>query len=108
MRVDEKLPLFAYNQDERFRGRQDNDRRNEANRFALISRHFFYFGRNAIEVEELPLKNLAHPLEKKGPSFRSDFDEPFIKELTEWLENKYRVGVHGKPCGSSEECSPCP
>lgn len=103
MRVDEKLTFPAYFQDKRFRGRPDNDDPKQGDRFALISKHFFYFGRSAIEIEETILQKLNHPLEKKGPRFRSDFDEPFIKELTQWLESQWKVGIHGLPCASPKQ-----
>lgn len=52
MRVDEKLTLAAYYVDLRFQGRADNTRddSDKIDRFVLISQHFFYFGRNAIDI----------------------------------------------------------
>lgn len=105
MRVDEKLSLDCYYKDMRFEGRKDNISRgvHQADRFVLISQHFFYFGKNAINVEEVPKKYLEHPLEKKGPGFRADFDENFIIDFVNWLECTHAIGVHGEPCGSSGE-----
>jgi hypothetical protein len=101
MRVDEKLTLADYYQDERFQGRKGNtfDESHRTDTFALISQHFFYFGRNAVDVEAIPKRHLTHPLEKKGPGFRSDFSEEFIEDFVEWLERNYEIGVHGEPCG---------
>jgi hypothetical protein len=105
MRVDEKLPLARYYEDKRFKGRKDNTATGEhqEDRFVLISQHFYYFGRNAIDIEEVPKKHLKHSLEKTGPGFRADFDEEFIKDFVKWLERKYDVGVHGEPCGYNGE-----
>jgi hypothetical protein len=101
MRVDEKLTLADYFNDTRFQGRSDNtpDESHRIDRFVLISRHFFYFGRNAIDIGAIPTRHLTHPLEKKGPGFRSNFSEAFIKDFAEWLERNYEIGVHGEPCG---------
>lgn len=102
MRVDEKLPLGMYHKDERFVGRLDATQAPYdppvKGHFALISRHFFYFGDNAIEISEVPSQHLSHNLEKKGPGFRSDFDEEFIRDFTTWLEDHFHTGVHGEPC----------
>ena len=96
MRVDEKLFLRDYNNDPRFMNRIDAHRRSpKKGDCALISRHFFYFGRNAVRI---PKRFLKHPLEKDGPAFRNAFDEDFIKDFVNWLETKYRIGVHGEPC----------
>ena len=104
MRVDEKITLAEYYSDPRFKGRKDNKRCDKSNttRHALISKHYFYFGKNAISISKIPHKYLDHPLEKKGPRYRYDFDPRFIKKFTTWLEKKYRIGIHGDPCGSFE------
>jgi len=104
MRVDEKMSLAKYYLDPRFKGRIDNLPRdkNNKNRYALISQHYFYFGINAIPISKIPQKYLDHPLEKKGPRYRYDFDPRFIQKFITWLERKYDVGMHGDPCGSFE------
>lgn len=105
MRLDEKISLASYYLDPRFKGRSDNlsrDRKNK-NRNVLISKHFYYFGNNAIEISKIPREFLKHPLEKKGPRYRADFDPRFIKQFTSWLEKNYRIGMHGSPCGSDED-----
>jgi hypothetical protein len=101
MRVDQKICLGKYYADARFKERIDaHGRSPKKGRFALVSRHFFYYGRNAIDI---PSRYLAHPLEKKGPGFRSDFDQEFIDNFTTWLETTYRLGVHGQPCDPMPE-----
>jgi hypothetical protein len=84
MRVDEKLSLADYCHDSRFAKRIDakHDLPTRG-RFALISRHFFYFGRQAVPI---PSRFLRYPLEKKGRGFRyKDFTEDFINDFTNWL-----------------------
>mgnify|MGYP000903574927 CR=1 FL=1 len=104
MRVDEKISLAEYHSDCRFKGRRDNKQsdKGKMTRYALISQQYFYFGKNAIQISKIPHIYLDHPLEKKGPRYRCDFDPRFVKEFTTWLERKYRTGIHGDPCGSSE------
>jgi len=105
MRVDEKITLTKYYSDLRFKGRIDNLKcdRNNNTRYALISQHYFYFGEKAISISKVPQIYLDHPLEKKGPRFRSDFTPRFIEQFTKWLERKYHVGMHGDPCRTSED-----
>lgn len=107
MRVDEKLPLSDYCR--RYEGKRIDARRPGVlidGRFALISRHFFYFGRNALQISEIPARCPDHSLEKRGPGFRSDFDQSFIHRFTTWLGNSFRVGIHGMPCKPNEGIAP--
>jgi hypothetical protein len=100
MRVDEKLPFDQYCKDRRFWNRPDADPEPPESHgdFALVSRHFFYFGRDAIDVSDLPASHLSHPFEKRGPGHRSDFGADFIRDLASWLERTFEIGVHGPPC----------
>jgi hypothetical protein len=116
MKVTEKLPLLNYYVDKRFRGRPNDPRaKGRKRRFALISTDFFYFGSAAVTI---PGRFANKPLEKKGPGFRSDFDETFITKFEKWLRRSYRRGVHGRPCGGQPShatrsargiaaCAPC-
>ncbi len=70
----------------------------EDGRFALLSRHYFYFGRNATDISEIPHDHLDHNFEKRGPGYRSDFSEEFIGDFVTWLERNFTKGVHGLPC----------
>jgi len=72
-------------------------------RLALISHHFFYFGRNAIDISDIPRKHLDHPFEKAGPGHRADFSEDFVEAFAKWLEANFKVGVHGQPCKPHSE-----
>lgn len=104
MRVDEKMPLAQYQAiyqkriDAKRDFHEDGSYVNVDDRYALISRHFFYFGRNAIDISEIPRKHLYHPFEKKGPGYRCDFTEEFIEGFVAWLEDAFKVGIHGSPC----------
>lgn len=103
MKVTDKLTLQQYFSDERFRGRADNHPEDAArtDRFALISNDFFYFGANAI-----PIPAEFATLEKKGPGFRDNFDEPFITKVEDWLRKSFLPGVHGEPCGERPADAP--
>jgi len=98
MRVDEKLLFDHYMRDTRFAGRLDHCDEGQGNEFALVSQHYFYFGRNAIEISDLPARLKGTPLEKRGPGFRSDLPEALVNELVSWFDRKFEVGMHGDPC----------
>jgi hypothetical protein len=98
MRVDEKLSLSEYCRAMR-KSRIDAEHEDdEKNRFALISHHYFYFGRNAIDVSEIPNSYMDHAFEKTGPGYRCDFTDEFISDFAKWLKASFKVGVHGSPC----------
>lgn len=95
MRVDEKCTRAEYYS--RFsRARKDNKRpRDEFEKheqFALVSRHFYYFGANAIVIPE------NFKIQKKGPGFRRDFNQADIYRFLEWLKKQSKPGKHGEPC----------
>src|SRR5947209_3031718 len=72
MKVDKKLPLAEYCR--RYRERLDAEHEvDEGGRFALLSRHFFYFGRNAITIPRW-----FREIEKPGPAFKNKFADEFI------------------------------
>lgn len=98
MRVDEKIPLAEYCR--AYEGERVDTKHDivEDGRFALISRHFFYFGHNAIDLAEIPRTHLKHNFEKRGPRHRSDFSEEFIGDFASWLGATFKRGVHGLPC----------
>jgi hypothetical protein len=104
MRVDEKLNLAAYCADERFRSR-DDARLEPGCKWALVSSHFYYFGRNAIDISTLPPGDADESLEKKGPGFKKHFSDEFIAALIQWIEATYEPGVHGDPCGHGPHTS---
>lgn len=102
MRVDEKPTRAEYYR--RFRKtRVDSkppcDAFEKHCQFALVSRHFYYFGVNAIDIPK------TFKLEKKGPGYRRDFDQADIDKFVEWLEEQKKRGKCGEPCSpkSSEK-----
>ena len=103
MQVDEKLSFRDYLSDERFRGRSDREDFSEGNEFALVSKTFYYFGKNALDISELPEYLQPCLLVKKGPGFRSDYPAQLLNKLCEWFANIYEFGMHGNPCTSEKE-----
>ncbi len=115
MQVDEKLtreeyyacPRFAVKRRVKagtFQQRQgDNecpaDDFQRTEQYALISRHFYYFGANAIDIPKEAPRNL----EKRGPGFRYDFAPADIHRFVKWLENNCKPGRHGEPCKRPEQ-----
>jgi hypothetical protein len=113
MRVDEKLTRKQYYLDARFarkkpapgsyaRTQGDNvqpDGTFEQNeQYALVSRHFYYFGADAVAIP----KRFA-VVEKRGPGFKSRFQSVDIDAVIEWLTKSYAPGKHGEPCGSARD-----
>lgn len=112
MQVDEKLTREGYFSDSRFapkkplktgayeQTRGDNKPpRNDFEKheqFALVSQHFYYFGAEARNMNDIPKR--FDLLEKKGPGFRCDFDSAYIRRFVEWLKEHHRPGKHGEPC----------
>lgn len=85
-------------------------------KYALLSDHFFYFGK---EAPELPQHLLG--LVKQGPGHRGRANDDLMKPFLAWIAG-YRPGIHGEPqqwtgstgCGSScaqhdeeDEVAPC-
>jgi Nucleotide modification associated domain 2 len=109
MRVDEKLRRDEYFADLRFRNKRplttgayartrgDNSRPSnqfeKRDQFALISRHFYYFGANATRIPD----GFAD-VEKKGPGFKKHFDSAYVARFVRWLEQNHKPGKHGEPC----------
>ena len=107
MRVNRKIPLADYCRDyERSRIDAVHDGVVLPGRFALISKHFFYFGRNALDISKIPIQPPGHPLAKRGPGYRRDFDQKFIAEFTDWLGATFRPGIHGLPCKPRDDFPP--
>ncbi len=127
MRVDEKLTLKQYYHDRRFRkkmpkengsirqARGDNLRiaKHRTDRFVLISQKYFYYGDKAVRIPHRFRNHHVHPLEKKGPGFRSQSSKKFVTDVARWLESNFRTGIHGTPHGYAFDkaergtCKPC-
>lgn len=110
MKVERKLTRGEYFQRRAFACKQPSGNKGDseasgdnlrpANKFeaeeqyVLISKkHFYYFGDKAIRF---PKDRFPH-LEKRGPSFRSDFDGKYIQRFEKWITT-YKRGKHGDPC----------
>jgi hypothetical protein len=103
MRVDEKPTREEYYR--RFRktrvdSKPPRDDFEKHEQFALVSRHFYYFGTNAIDIPK------TFKLEKKGPGYRSDFGPADIRRIVEWLERTNEPGKRGEPCDREPVESP--
>jgi hypothetical protein len=107
MRVTEKIALARYAAERRFAGRIDRDPLdpNMEGRFVLISDDFFYFGRNAINIDRIPRHHLSHRFEKRGPNYRSDYTREFVADFDAWIHGESTVGVHGEPCAPHPQYS---
>lgn len=112
MRVDERMTLKQYYADPRFKKKKPTDgsyrqRKGDnlvkakrlTKRFVLISKNYFYFGNNALKIPKKFRLHPVHPLEKRGPGFRSKFSNTFVRAFTRWLQKNYRVGMLGQPYG---------
>ena len=64
----------------------------------LVSRHFFYFGENAIKLP----KDLKHIIIDRQGFWKLD-DKDITKLMKYLKEEKKDVGVHGTPCNLTEE-----
>jgi len=116
MRVDLKLSLRDYFTDASFMKKKpstkyrygDNLKKHVSEqRFVLIAKRFYYFGSNAVPIPKT-LKTGVPPLEKRGPGFKSNFPQSFIRKFEKWIESLPR-GVQGNPCAinHSRRCGPC-
>lgn len=98
MQVDEIVPLDQYcnaHHGDRIDAEPEN---HGGHRVALISHHFYYFGRNAIDISDIPQSHLGHRFEKRGPGYRCDFNKEFVDSFVLWLKTNFKTGVHGTPC----------
>jgi hypothetical protein len=59
--------------------------------YALLSDHFFYFGKSAP-----PLPGYLLGLVKQGPGHRAQANESLFKPFLSWISNR-KPGVHGEP-----------
>lgn len=72
--------------------RKDTDGRN-----VLISRKFYYFGDHAIDVPKNIFEDICCT---KGPGRyvkRKALPEAAVVEMVNYLESRYRIGIHGDP-----------
>jgi hypothetical protein len=88
-----------------FSSRSDTDSdRNSSRRFALISQNYYYFGRNAIRIEDMPTEHLSRSFEKKV-GYINSFTQNLSKIFSRWLRENYKTGMNGSPCvGHEKDC----
>jgi hypothetical protein len=60
--------------------------------YVLVSEHFYYFGKDAIDVPEE-----FSSIIKKGPGHKSNFNESLINEFIAWLRENYIPGKTSDP-----------
>ena len=109
MQVDEKLTREGYYNNLKFKKKKpgtgtyeqkhgDNEEPHgdfeKHKQFVLVShpRHFYYFGEKAADIPK------RFDLEKKGPGFRSNFDQKDILRFVGWLKKEHKPGKHEEPC----------
>ena len=105
MRVDEKLDFDQYMKDLRFNGRHDHYYDKDIkNKYALISKYYFYFGENAVDISILPDNLRDKKLFKTGQGYRKDLPQDSIDELIRFFEeNCHGAGMYGYPCCPDED-----
>jgi len=62
--------------------KEDNQQKDLSGRFALVSKQFYYFGDQPIE-----LPDELRPLMFRGPAHRSDENEPIVEQFVRWVED---------------------
>ena len=98
MKVDhDPIPVRNYCRDKRFQRRVDAEEKYAVGKLAIVSSHFFYFGRKAIPILPKFRNHSKHPLEKRGPGHRSRFSPEFIEDFIKWIEEEKR-GRNAGPC----------
>jgi hypothetical protein len=101
MQVTTKISFADYCDSPKFRERKDAEKSapNEPWRQALISKHFFYFGRNAVQIPPRFCQIMC------GRGFKNRFSETFVKKFITWVK-KHKRGKTGQPCAWENEKSP--
>jgi hypothetical protein len=94
MRVDEITSFSDYLTNPRFFGRIDRYDDGQNNTRALISKNFYYFGENAIDIPE-PFRHLK--IEKIGSGYRQDLNEENVLALIAWFKQNQTIGKRGNP-----------
>lgn len=67
--------------------------RDTKSEYVLISKTFFYFGNNAIQIPEQFLEICSGGRAPKSIAIPLEVGNGFVV----WLQNKYKVGLHGNP-----------
>ena len=83
---------------------QDHYDRDTKSDKVLLSKTFYYFGDNCIDIpEKFSYINLKQN-DMRGNKYYRDLEDEDdkINAFAEWLDNTYGVGIHGDPCNWKE------
>lgn len=72
---------------------QDNYKRDLSGKYVLISREYWYFGKDAIQVPQQ-----YHEVVKVGIGHKKIQDEHIILQVVDWLNSLPEKGYIGQPC----------
>jgi hypothetical protein len=70
--------------------------------YVFVSKHFFYFGKNAIPV---PREFDSIIWKKQGCKY--DHDPADVRKFLEWLQQNYSPGRHGEPLDGEMDSQGC-
>ena len=98
MQVSQKISFREYMTDRIYSRRLDRFDNGSKNQYALISKTYFYFGKDAIPIESLPLKLREAALLKAGRGYRKDLPAALIQQLVEWFIANHSGRPSGPPC----------
>jgi len=98
MQVTETVPFADYCNSPKFRKRKDAEKSssNEPWRRTIISKCFFYFGCNAVEIPKQFSEMVC------GRGFKSRFSEAFVQKFIAWIKTHKR-GKSGEPFAPKNE-----
>lgn len=105
MRIDEKIPFHEFMKDKRFMGRDDQKDLGTNTTFALISKCFYYFGKQAVNLREMPNNLCAISIEKSGPAYRADFTVFEIQRIVSAFEERFAVGNYENGSITQSSCT---
>ena len=73
---------------------EDNRKRDLSGKYALLSKHFYYFGNQPVQLPEH-----LYPIIHETQGHKSDQNEPYAQNFVDWIENLgYRKNkLHGEP-----------
>lgn len=69
-----------------------NFNRDLKSQYVLISREFWYFGKNAI-----PILDDFIPIIKRGQAYKCNIDNNILQQFLNWISNTFKPGIHADP-----------
>jgi hypothetical protein len=70
--------------------------------YAFVSKHFFYFGENAI-----PVPREFDTIIWKKQVCKYNHDPADVRKFLEWLQQNYSAGRHGEPMDGEMDSQGC-